>query len=64
MKKKDVGENGQELWTIVERCYSKIYDKNVSVVPILPNLITTLLPTIVFATPTKKEEYIFDCKAN
>ena len=56
MKKKDVGENGLELWNLVEACYSKIYDKKVSVVPILPNLVTTTDETTIFVTPTK----IFD----
>ena len=53
MKKKDIGEDGLELWTGVERLYSKIFQKNVSVVPVLPNLVTSTDKTTIFLTPNK-----------
>ena len=62
-KKKEICENGQLLWRLVEKAYTKIlnkgcdtYTKDVQVVPVLPNLITSTDETTIYCTPTK----IFD----
>ena len=52
-KKQEVSENDAELWHLVEKAYTKIYNKHVSVVPVLPNLITGTDKTTMFVTPTK-----------
>ena len=62
-KKKEVEEDGRELWDFVEREHYKIINKTseegtVPCIPILPNLITSTGETTIHATPSK----IFDQK--
>ena len=57
-KKSEICDNGIELWSNVERLYSRIFNspKPVPVTPVLPHLITSTDETTIFCTPTK----IFD----
>ena len=63
--KKDLCEDGLQLWEMVENSYNKIFDikedsEKTSVAPILPNLITSTDEMTIFATTSKvnKQEKI------
>ena len=49
-RKKDLCDKSKELWDMVEIEYSKIYRKPTTVIPVLPNLITSTDKTTMFVT--------------
>ena len=49
-RKKDLCDKSKELWDMVEIEYSKIYRKPTTVIPVLPNLITSTDETTMFVT--------------
>ena len=63
--KKDLCDNSRELWDLVENEYSKMYKKCVSIIPVLPNLITSTDETTLFVTSgviNEQEKIHVTCK--
>ena len=48
--KKEVSDDGKELWDLVEQQYSKIYKRETKCIPVLPHLVTSTDETTIFAT--------------
>ena len=55
-KKKDLNKDAVELWNLAEVCFNKMIGNNSnieSLVPVLPNLVTTTDEVTIFATDGK-----------
>ena len=51
--KKDLDEDGCELWDLVQEQYERLFKTSVPILPGLPNLITSVDECTIFATPNK-----------
>ena len=56
-RRQDICQKSKELLELVEIEYSKMYRKDVRVVPVLPNLVTSTDETTVFVTSGVIKDY-------